>query len=286
MNTFLPSLIFGLLVAVSHGQVIVQLQLERPSYLVNEPVRGVVTITNRGGSELFLHSKAEGRITRSWLEFSMRRSGGNALNRLNNAAFRAVNLPAGRALKRTINLSQLYGLTGQGNYSVSARVQIGDQVFHSNSAHFAVTDGTVYFKQPFGAPGTPYPNREYRLITFNDGKKTSIYAAVHDAKSKRSLATGRLSEALLFQRPQAAIDGKNNMHVLYLSNPEVFVHAVVNKDGLLAASNYYKRGAAGTPGFVTFASGEIKVRGGIPYDPKAEAAEQNRARRISDRPDR
>ncbi|MDB4143751.1 hypothetical protein N9733_09850 [Akkermansiaceae bacterium] len=284
MTAYLNLFLFCILATVAHAQVTVALKFDRDTYLVNEPVTAVVTITNRSGSELFVHSEAKGRITRSWLEFSMRHTGGDSLPRLNHGAFRAAKLPAGQALSRRVNMSQLYAVSKQGNFSSNARVQIGEQVYNSNTAHFTVSEGSTYFSQPFGAPNTKHPNREYRVIAFNDGKSNSIYAAVHDAKTKRSLSTGRISNVLLFQRPQATIDGKNNMHVLYLTNPEIFVHAIVNKDGQLASSKYYKRTDAGIPTLAAQRDGKVLVRGGFVYDPKKEAEERGKARRISERP--
>ncbi|MDE0859233.1 MAG: hypothetical protein OSA93_03660 [Akkermansiaceae bacterium] len=284
MKNLAKLLLVGFMSSMAHAQVTVSMALDRPTYLVNEPVTAVVTITNRSGSELFLHSEMKGKIARSWLEFSMRHSGGDALPRMNHGAFRAAKLGAGQTISRRINLSQLYSVAKQGNFSANARIQINDQVFTSNSSHFTVSEGSLCFKQPFGAPKTKFPNREYRVITFNDGKTTSIYAAVHEAKTQRALATGRISKVLLFKKPQATLDSTNNLHVLYLSNPEVFVHAIVNKNGQLASTKYFKRGASGTPSLAAQRDGMILVQGGIPFDPKKEAAERDRARKVSERP--
>ncbi len=284
MNAYLNLLLCALLASMAQAQIAVSMKLDRATYLVNEPVTAVVTITNRSGTELFLHSEAKGRITRSWLEFAMRHTGGTALPSMNHGAFRAAKLPAGQSISRRVNLSQLYAINKQGNFSTNARVQIGEQVYTSNTDHLTVSEGSVYFKQPFGAPGTKYPNREYRVITFNDGKSNSIYVAVHEAKTQRPLSTGRVSSVLLFKNPQATLDRKNNLHVLYLTNPEVFVHAIVNKDGQLASTAYFKRGSQGVPILAAQRDGKVLVLGGIPYDPKKEEAERNRARRISERP--
>lgn len=268
---------------LSHGQLSVTMKVDRKVYLENEPVTAVVSITNRSGREILFHSKIEGRITRSWLDFGLRVSGGKALNRINHGAFRAANLPAGQTISRRVNLGQLYSLKRQGNYSTNAKIMVEGQSYRSNSTHFTINTGSTSFTQPFGAPGTKYPEREYRLITFNDGKNSSIYTAVHDRKTKLSLSTRRLSAALLFQRPQATLDGENNLHVLYLSTPEIFIHAKVNQDGKLLATDFYKRSNSGNPGLIAFANGEIKIRGGIPYDPTKEIKERENARTISER---
>ncbi|MDB4508252.1 hypothetical protein N9051_01575 [Akkermansiaceae bacterium] len=279
----LSIILSAVLVAFSHGQVSVTMKVDRNTYLENEPVTAVVSITNRSGREIFFHSKADGQINRSWLDFALRESGGKTLNRRNHGVFRAAKLPAGQSISRRVNLSSLYQISQQGNFSSNAKIIVNGQTYRSNSTHFTVSSGTVYSTLPFGAPGTKYPDREYRLITFNDGQNTAIYTAVHDRKTKLSLSTSRLSTALLFQRPQATLDGENSLHVLYLSTPEIFVHALINKEGGLIKTEFLKRSAAGVPSFAAFANGEIKVRGGIPYDPSKEAKERAKARTISER---
>lgn len=276
-------LALALCASISHAQISVTMKVDRNTYLVNEPVTAVVSITNRSGRELFFHSEAKGRMARSWLDFALRESGGRALTRVNKGVFRAAKLPPGQTISRKVKLSSLYRIARSGNFSTNAKVTINGQTYQSGTAHFGISSGSVMFTQPFGAPGTQFPDREYRVITFNDGRKTSIYAAVHDRKTKISLSTGRISNALLFKRPQATLDGENHLHVLYLSNPEIYVHAVINKDGAMVSSKFYKRGALGNPSLIPFANGEIKVRGGIPYDPAEEAQKRAKARTISER---
>jgi len=274
--------------AVSQGQLSVHLKMDRKTYLANEQVSAVVTITNRTGAEVFLRTIPKGRIHKSWLDFTIRDGRGRNMQRRRNPEFRAARIPAGQSVAKRIVLNDLFGVNNPDRYTVSAIVTIPEtgQGYFSNGGHFNVNNGRTIFTQPFGVPGKKYPNREYRLLTFNDGKRTSIYAAIHEAKTKASLATFRLSEALLFNKPQATIDGKSRMHALYLASPEIYVHAIIGRDGAILGTHYYKRAASGVPTFTAFANGDVKVRGGIPFDPKKAREEKNRARRISERPGR
>lgn len=272
--------------SIAHAQISVTIKADRHTYLVNEPVTAVVSITNRSGRELFFHSEVAGRTTKSWLDFDMRESGGSNFTRLSKGVFRAAKLPPGQTITRRVTLSSLYRINRPGNFSTNAKITIDGRTYKSTTAHFTVSSGSEVFTQPFGAPGTKYPEREYRVLTFNDGRHTSIYTAVHDQKTQSALSTSRLSHALLFKRPQAALDGKNNLHVLYQSTPEIFVHATVNKDGAMTASKFFKRGASGIPSLMAFADGSIKARGGIPYDPSAEMKKRAKAKTISERVNR
>lgn len=287
MKTLLPLLIMMLGTSLGWGQVAIQLSVDRMQYLAHERVMGVVTITNRSGGELTFESKVNGGVTRSWLTFSMRDSAGRPKPLLVNSVFRKAVLPAGRSISREVDLSSLFSVSSVGNYAVTAHVtQLDSQgsTYTSNSGHFTVGGGTTIYTQNFGVPNTPAPKRTYNVVTFNDGKRTSIYAQVMNTVSGRSISTFRLSEYLSFSRPQMALDTKNQLNILYLANPEIFVHATVSQDGMMTGTKYFKRTNARGPRFVTLNDGGLAVLGASPYDPKKAAAAAPHARSASERP--
>ncbi len=287
MKTSLILILTALSSVMALAQVSVKLTVDRKQYLAHEPVTAVVTITNRSGRELSYVSQARGRIARSWLDFSARDGQGRGLPKLNHRVFQKAVIPAGRSLSRRVNLSSIFGLSRPGNFAVTAHVTnpgTEDTSYTSNSGHFTVSTGSTIYTQQIGVPNTRAPKRTYNVITFNDGKRTSIYAQVMNTVSKRSISTLRLSEYLYLYKPQMTLDGKNNLHVLYLANPDIFVHATITPDGAHTGTQYFKRTNARGPRFVAFQNGKIGVRGASPYDPKKEAAKAPKARRASDRP--
>jgi len=287
MKTILVPLILIMGTLVGAAQLNVHLAIERNQYLAHEPVHAVVTITNRSGRSLELFSEKKGSIAYSWLNFSMRTGGGRPLPKLTNSVFQKAVLPAGQAMKRRVNLNQIFGISRVNAYSVTASVRqpgVDTMVYPSNSAHFNVGRGMEVYRQPFGVPKSKSPKREYRVLTFNDGRRTSIYASVMNTLTGRSISTFRISDALLFKRPQCTLDGKNRLHVLYLGNPTIFVHAIVTQDGRMEKPKYIKVGSSGDPRLVSFANGQVAVSGGIPYDPAKAAAARNKVRRATDRP--
>jgi hypothetical protein len=288
MKTILTPLILLLGSLVGSAQLNVHLAIERNQYLAHEPVHAVVTITNRSGKALELFSEKKGLIAHSWLNFSMRTGGGRPLPKLTNSVFQKAVLPAGQAIKRRVNLNQIFGISRVNAYSVSASIRqpgIDTMTYSSNSAHFNVAGGIEVYRQPFGVPNSSASKREYRVLTFNDGRKTSIYASVMNTLSGRSISTFRISDALLFKRPQCVLDGKNQLHILYLGNPTIFVHAIVTEDGNMDKPKYIKVGSSGDPRLVSFANGQVAVSGGIAYDPVKAAAARNKIRKATDRPE-
>lgn len=285
MKLFFLILISGLWLAPAQAQLSVNLKVDRRQYLANEPVSVVVTITNRSGQEVFLRTVPQGGLVQSWLDFEVRDGRGRTLSKRRDPQFRAARIPAGQSVSKRMVLNSIFGVDQSERYVVSALIRQPEtkRAYRSNSGHFTVLDGRTLHQATFGAPGSKWPEREYRVISFNDGQRTSLYYAVHDARTKAALVTRRLSEALLFHKPQAAIDGKTRLHVLYLAAPEAYVHAVMNRDGEIVSTQYLKRNASGQPRFVSFADGSVVVQGGIPFDPSAENKKREVARKISDR---
>jgi len=285
MKTLLALAILAASVLTSAAQISVHLKMDRTTYLANEQVSAVITLTNRSGRELFLRTVPKGRTTRSWLDFSIRDGRGKDLHQRRAPQYRAAKIPAGQSVAKRVIFNNLFGVNNPDRYAATAHITTDEGVtYQSNSAYFNVNNGRVLFSEQFGAPGTKYPKRAYQVLSFNDGKRTSLYTTILENRTKASLSTSRLSEALLFNKPQATIDGKSRLHVLYLATPEVFVHVITNQDGGRVNTQYYKRANSGIPSFTAFANGEIKVRGGIPFDPQKEAKEKSRARRITERP--
>jgi len=280
-------LLFTLCFSVSHAQVSVKIKMDRSQYLAHEPVTAVVTITNRSGRELSFASKAEGSIAHSWLDFSMRDAAGRGMSKRHNKVFQKAVIPAGRSMSRRVNLSGIFTVSRVSNYAVTAHVSqpgLDDTSYTSNSGHFTVGSGNTIYQQPYGVPKSSAPKREYKVVTFNDGRRTSIYAQVMNVDTGFALSTFRLSEFLSFVDPQMALDGKNQLHVLYLATPEIFVHATVNQDGGHSGTEYFKRVGGRQPRFVSFSDGKIAISGAVPYDPKKEAETRQKARSTSERP--
>jgi hypothetical protein len=268
------------------GQVSVQLELERRQYLAQERVTGVVTIVNRSGREITYLSQDGRGMSRSWLDFSMRDTAGRQKPKLINLGFRKAILPAGRSISREVDLGRIFSITSVGNYAVTAHVtELGadDVTYTSNSAHFTVGGGNTIYRQPFGVPQSPAPKREYSVITFNDGKRNSIYAQVMNTVTGRTISTFRLSNCLTFHPPQMILDSKNQLHILYLAAAEVFVHVSVNQDGMLTETKYFKRAQGRAPRFVNYED-QVSVLGATPYDPTDSSAGKPRRRSASERP--
>lgn len=265
------------------AQIEVTAQMSKSDYVANEPVLVTITLTNRAGRDIFLH----GDSRKSWLDFILKNERGRPLSTFQGSpGFKAVNVPAGRSVSRTVDLSKSYRVSTLGRYGGYATVLLpGDRerIYTSNRIHFNVTNARVLYSQTVGVPSAN-TTREYKLMTFSDGKKSQLYVEVIDGRTGRAQRTFSLGESLTFRKPEATVDGANNMHILFLSSPTVYAHVRVNPEGSLLGRDFYKRGATGDPRLMTFANGEVRTAGGVPHDPQAEPARRGQVRRLSERP--
>ncbi len=72
---------------------------------------------------------------------------------------------------------------------------------------------------------------------------------------------------------------------MFLATPSMWVHCQVSADGKLVGRDLHQRAAQGDPVLMAYGDGSVKVVNSILYDEKAAAAERQRIRKATDRPD-
>jgi hypothetical protein len=269
--------------ATSHAQLGVNIRMDQSQYLAGEAVLVSVTITNHTGNDVVLAS--QGRTP--WLDMVVKRGNGEPASSLGRTNFGAVKIASGQSMSKTIDIAALYHLREPGSYSVSAIVRMAGATtegFISNRLLFNCANVRPDWSQKVGVPGQPGKSHEFRVMNFTNSQKSLLYAQVVDCKTGVSIQTLSLGEALLFRKPQAAVDRSQSLHVLYLATPEFYVHARMDVNGKFLGRDLHKRGAGGDPRLMSFADGSVQVAGSIPYDAQAEAAARAKIRKISERP--
>ena len=271
------------LVTTASAQLGVNIRMNQSQILAGESVLIGVTITNNTGNDITLASN--GRT--AWLDLVVKRGNTEPAAAMARVNFGPVKIASGQTMSKTIELSKLYNLRESGSYSVSAIVRApgtSDNGFISNRLLFTCSNVRADWSQKVGVPGSPGKNREFRIMNFNSNAKSLLYAQVVDDKTGTSLQTICLGEALLFRKPQAAVDRSQVLHVLYLTTPEYYVLARIDVNGRFLGRELHTRGSGGDPRLVTFADGSVKIAGSMLYDPQAAAKAQAKIRKISERP--
>lgn len=263
------------------AQIATSLRLSRKMHLAGEPVLAVVTVTNHAGRSLVFQS--DGRIP--WLSFSINHSTGNNVQTKSSSLFGPMKIEAGQTLAREVDLTQHFHLSNPGNFTVHAAIREpreGMVFSNTNKAFFSLSTGRTHWSQKVGLSRG---SREYRLIQFTDESKSHLYAQVLDGAGNLPLHTLRLGEALMLRRPLVTVDKKQNMHVMFLGTPTMWVHCTIDCNGRLLGRQIHQRGPVGDPQLITTGDGSVQVVNSIPYDPKAAAQEKAKIRKATDRPD-
>ena len=264
------------------AQVIVRLELSKSSYIINEPVKAIIYITNHAGRELTL-SNENGR---PWLDFNIS-SRGRPVYPARRINYGAAIIPAGQTVARSVSLNVSYALEKMGSYTCQAYIKMpgsSTDGFASNRAHFTVTKGRVEWSQRIGVPDAPDEIREYELLTFTGNRAMELFAHVTSTNRGQEIATIPLGKIISFRKPTGTLDAANNLHALYQVKPDLFGHSCITPSGVLKFTTFHKRGASGDPRLMTFADGEVRIAGGVLFDPVAEEEARKKVRNASERP--
>ena len=264
------------------AQVIVRLELAKSSYIINEPVKAIIYITNHAGRELTL-SNENGR---PWLDFNIS-SRGRPVYPARRINYGAAIIPAGQTVARSVSLNVSYALEKMGSYTCQAYIKMpgsSTDGFASNRAHFTVTKGRVEWSQRIGVPDAPDEIREYELLTFTGNRAMELFAHVTSTNRGQEIATIPLGKIISFRKPTGTLDAANNLHALYQVKPDLFGHSCITPSGVLKFTTFHKRGASGDPRLMIFADGEVRIAGGVLFDPVAEEEARKKVRNASERP--
>jgi len=266
------------------AQLATSLSMNKKTYVAGESVIAEIIVTNHSGRELTLAS------TRAlpWLSFVVTNTKGNPVPTRKLNVFGAMKIKAGESLAKRVDLTEYFLLDNQGNFAASAVVRDPTAAVQSASTNrilFNLNPGKLYWSQKIGVSNNASNHtREVKLMTFSDGQKTQLYTKVIDGRTGISITTFSLGEVLLLRKPMVTLDGKQRMHVMFLSTPSMWVHCQVSADGKLVGRDLHQRSAQGDPVLMAYGDGSVRVMNSNLYDPKVVEAEKSKIRKATDRP--
>lgn len=270
----------------TRAQFDISIKLPRANFMALEAITATVTVVNRTGTTAVLGGP--GRA--DWLSFEITTSDGLPLAQMEVDGSDIVQMQPGAAIQQKVTVTRGYAPGDIGNYALKARIldsQSGDY-FESNRARFSIVDSKPMWERSFGVPegmkdaGKP---RRYALHVFRDFDSTSLYFRLLDDKSGERLNTVRLGPLSMVHDPQITLDAKNRLQVLFMAQPHVFAHAVVNPEGALEKMSYYKDDG-GRPMMAQTPKGEIMISGGVYFDPSKPEGNMKKkgGRKVSEMP--
>lgn len=284
-----PSLpILAVLLFLSAGLVQAQIQVDiafkRSLYMIYEPIICTVSITNLSGRMLDLSDTP----TNKWFGFQIETTKGLPVPPI-NSDYRnePMQIPAGQKLSRNINLTPLYPLGEFGTYRVQATIfsaQLGNKYFSSPRLNIEVTEGRLLWKETVGVPPGVAEGQErtISILAHRLPRTSMLYLRMEDRNAGIVYCTTQLGRFVAFSNPDVQLDGGNQVHILQNIAPRAFLYSQFDLNGKVVTQQAYQL-EKDRPTLVRGTDGTVTVKGGLPYDPKAEPAER-KLPKMSDRP--
>ena len=273
--------------APAYAQLQVQVKLDRVQHIVQEQMTATVTITNRSGADFVLGGPKGGK----WLLFEISDEAGHAISAIHSDDSPPVAFAAGASLSKSVKITGR-NMLEQGNYSIKGSVyhSPSGQFYESNRSVFQVQEGMAFCKRlTYGVPEGMVDagrTRSYALLTHQDCKSSYLYIRIIDEKTGSFLKTFQLGNLTMFRDPQYTLDRGNNLHVMFMTAPNIHRYCVVRPDGSLGSQDTYREGDGGPPKLFLNGANEVVVQGGSRYDPAAERAAMaaQKGKGISEKP--
>lgn len=278
-----------LLSGYANAQFDVSLEMSRKTFLLHEPVRAVVNVTNLSARDIVVG----GPSGTEWITFSLTGNGNQPLSPYYDGDFgiRTTIIKAGQKLRKEVILNRRYPLSKRGNYSIQASVYYPplQRYIGTRTVRFNVDDGRVFWERPVAADSSGAGFRSYQLISYNDSETTQIYLRIRDEATGSVLITYSLGRAILHRQPQATVDNNRNLHVLFMGEPNAYSHSVIDPRGKMLDRKVYTDKGGNPPRLMQANDGSVGVRGGTfndpdRQDPKSDPANPFRIHDLSERP--
>jgi hypothetical protein len=250
--------------AVGQG-VSVSLALDQEQYLPGETLLLKVRISNDSGQQLTLGQDDK------WLTVVIEDSNHLVVPRQGTLPVRGeFTLESSTTGTRKVDLAPYFDLSHIGRYFVTATVNLPSwgQAISGKTVSFDIIRGNSLWEKDFGVPvnasepGAAPELRRYSLVQTSHSRKLGLYFRLSETRELKVIRTFQLGPMVGFGQLEPQIDRFSNLHVLYQTGGKLFVHCVINPDGILIARETYEYSE--TRPLLRFEDdGRISVKGGV-----------------------
>jgi hypothetical protein len=262
-SRLLPLLLALLAVTSAHGQIGVQLSLKRRAFIAHEPIVATVTLTNTSGRELLLEDTPE----LQWFGFQVNGEEERIIPPRNpDYGLDSVRLQPGEAVKKSVNLNELYALGDLGSFKVRATVYLAPakRYFTSRAIQIEITEGRVISRQSVGVPEgmvNAGAIHTFTLLTHYHDEGRMLYVRVQSRDDSTVFGTYILGRLIDGAPPQAEFDVGNNLYVLHLTGKQAWVLTKIGVNGEYMGQTSYDA-AKSRPSLRKLANGTLQIVGG------------------------
>ena len=273
------------LCSAANAQITVGISMQRSLYVVYEPIIATISVTNLAGRDLELRDSG----VHHWFGFNIVTTHGRIVPPINpNYALASLRIAAGETVRRTLNLTPLYGIRAPGLYRIKPLIYSEDfsKYFSAQAANVQIVQGQLIWNQMIGVPSGMEGAGDLRmakLLTHRGTKEKTLYFQMENSDEGIVYSMYRLGRLVQSQKPEVLIDSDNNVHVLQLAAPRTYIYSVMRANGELLGQKRYV--ASRRPTHLNrMADGSVGIVGGI--EAVASQLPQGRTARpkLSDRP--
>jgi hypothetical protein len=247
------------------AQLQVSAQTDRSGFLLYERVDLIVTISNIGDTDLVLDNN-EGH---PWLSFLVNKHNRLPVHPERSSTFKAISLRAGESKTLRINLTPLFLLREEGDYSAAAVVDLpGADPVISNNVPFSLLRGRSVWSQ---ARPVDSSQRVYSLLRFSpQPDRTDLYLRVEDPGENIVYANLALGEVVAYVDPEVFFDPTGNLHVMQPIAMGSYLYTRASADGKILDQRIFKTFRSVPPRLTKLEDGNVIVVGGLEQDASNE----------------
>jgi len=237
--------VLGLGVTVAlRAQVSVEIAMDQENFLAGETIPLTVRVINRSGQTLRLGE------TPDWLTFAVASRATYIAEKSGDVpVLGPFELESGKTALRRVTLTPYFVLTHAGRYEVTASVRIPqwETTVVSPPKTFEIVNAARIWAQNFGmplAPGTTNVAPEVRRYSLEQANylrgKLRLYLRLMDAESDHVFKVIPIGGMVSFSSPEARIDRRNCLHVLYQFGAHSYLYTVVTPEGEITTQQTYE----------------------------------------------
>lgn len=224
---------------LAQGQVTVELEFEKETFIANEPMMASVRITNYSGQPLKFGQDNH------WLMFSIEKRDGFLVDPVGTpnvmGEFEVPNASRGT---RRVNLAPYFEVDKPGSYSVIATVFCRElkEVLKSPPTVLSIIRATNLWEKEIGlrsADGQSYEVRKFTLIRVLNNNQLELYVRVASRDNSKVFAVFPVGNLVSFGSPEAQVDRLSRLHILQQYAARSFRYLVVTADGELMIRRRY-----------------------------------------------
>ena len=263
MKTF--PILLALVLAVfsrASAQVTVEVTMNQEQFLPGEALPLAVKITNQSGRLLRFGT------TEDWLTFSVESADGFVVGKITEVPVAGeFELESSQMGTKRVDIAPSFIISKPGRYKVIATLRVKDlgTQLSSPAKSFEVVSGAKLWSQEFGLASTN-GQPEMRKFALEQSSylhsQMRLYVQVSDLAESRIFKTVSLGNSVSFGRPEAQVDRKSVLHVLWQTGAQSFNYCTVDADGKILDREIFDD-LNTRPRLGVSESGEAFVSGGV-----------------------